>query len=486
MAELDPTGADIQVGGATLRTPGLSGTAEALPPSLDGLRGPAEDSPLLADALEAEGLEPQELIEIRDAFEQPTGGIPTRTARGEDAIELDVPAPTEGFEQVVLATDEAGVATWHFAAGGVADGAVRGPGAVRTYRIAKRVPAVDAGLPTRNLSGVAKKLMRVLTFDLGSRAAGWAANAMVDRWEAANRPYRLRTFTEADHQQDGVTLEGDALRKMAGGRALLLVHGTSSTTAGGFGNMHPDLLAALRQRYEERVFAFDHPTIATDPDANVRELLRRLPGDEWDVDIIAHSRGGLVARALVERQNDFMLEAPARVRVQRVVFLGVPNAGTPLADTRHLGAYVDTITTLLNLVARALPGAATLAGIIAIVKQLAAGAVEGLDGLQSMVPGGTYLERFGGSGSPTAYFAMASDFEPLEPGLVSFKDAVLDHIFGAENDLVVPTAGVYDLGHARGVFPLPEHHRFEPSAGVDHSAFVRQEAAIAPILGWLN
>ena len=69
---------------------------------------------------------------------------------------------------------------------------------------------------------------------------------------------------------------------------------------------------------------------------------------------------------------------------------------------------------------------------------------------------------------------------------MSFKDVVLDLIFGAENDLVVPTAGVYDLGAARGVFPLPAHHRFEGSAGVDHSAFVRQEAAIAPILQWLG
>jgi pimeloyl-ACP methyl ester carboxylesterase len=486
MAELDPTGADVQVGGATLRTPGLSGIAEALPPSLDGLRGPAEDSPLLADAIDAEGMEPQELIEIRDAFERPIGVAPTRTAHGEDAIELDVPAPTEGFEQVVLATDEAGVATWHFAAGAVADGVVRGGDSVRTYRIARRVPGADAGVPTRNLTGVAKKLIRVLTFDVGSRTAGWAANAMVDRWESANRPYRLRTFSEADQGEDGVTLEGEKLRAMAGGRALLLVHGTGSTTASGFGNMHPDLIAALRERYEGRVFAFDHPTIATDPDANVRELLRRLPGDGWDLDIIAHSRGGLVARSLVERQDDLRFEVPARIRVERVVFLGVPNAGTPLADTQHLGAYVDTMTTLLNLVARALPVAATLAGIIAIVKQLAAGAVDGLDGLQSMVPGGRYLERLGGSGGGTAYFAMASNFEPVEPGLVSFKDVVLDLIFGAENDLVVPTAGVYDLGRARGAFPIPAHHRFEGSAGVDHSAFVRQQAAIAPILGWLG
>jgi hypothetical protein len=486
MAELDPTGADVQVDGATLRTPGLSGVAEALPRSLDGLRGPAEDSPLLAEALEAEGLEPQELIEIRDAFEQPIGAAPTRTAHGEDAIELDVPAPTEGFEQVVLATDEAGIASWHFATGVAADGAVRGGGLVRTYRIARRVPAVDAGDATRNLTGAAKKVIRVLTYNLGNRAAGWAANAIVDRWEAANRPYRFRTFSEADQRQDGVTLEGDALRTMAGGRALLLVHGTGSTTAGGFGNMHPDLLAALWERYEGRLFAFDHPTIATDPDANVRELLRRLPGEGWDLDIIAHSRGGLVARALVERHDDSRTEAPARVRVERVVFLGVPNAGTPLADTRHLGAYVDTMTTLLNLVAHALPVAATLAGVIAIVKQLAAGAVEGLDGLQSMVPGGSYLERLGGRGAETAYFAMASNFEPAEPGLVSFKDVVLDRVFGAENDLVVPTAGVYDLGRARGAFPIPQHHRFEGSAGVDHSAFVRQQAAIAPILGWLG
>lgn len=250
--------------------------------------------------------------------------------------------------------------------------------------------------------------------------------------------------------------------------------------------MHPDLLAGLHARYEGRIFAFDHPTIATAPDANVRELLKRLPGEGWDLDVIAHSRGGLVARTLVERSSDFADQRPDRVRIDRAVFLGVPNAGTPLADTDHLQAYVDTVTTILNLVARGVPIAATLAGIIAIVKQLAAGAVSGLDGLQSMLPSGAYLAGLNGGGTATKYFAMASNFEPTDPGLISFKDAVLDEIFSdAHNDLVVPTVGVYDLGAARGAFPLASPHEFVDTDGVDHSAFVRQQAAVQPILGWL-
>lgn len=483
MAELDPTGGEVTVGGLTLRTPGLSGVANELPASLDGLRGPAEDGDELLRVLADEEMTPQEVVEIQEANEEPVDFSATRTAHGEAAIEVDAPAPTAGYEQVVLYTDEAGVTSWHFAGGFSGEGQIRGADGTRTYTLARRVPDIAGQGGSRNLAGaIGRKIIRVLTFPI----AGWAADKIVDHWEGQNRPYRLRSFTESDKGANGTTLTADALRQFAGKRSLLLIHGTGSTTSGGFGNMRPDLLAALTQRYEGRVFAFDHPTIASAPAANVRELLTRLSGPDWDLDVITHSRGGLVARTLVERAGDFADLAPERLRIRRAVFLGVPNDGTPLADMTRMQAYVDTYTTLLNLVAVGLPVAATLAGIIAIVKQLAAGAISGLDGLQSMVPEGSFLSGLPGGNPATQYFAMASNYEPGDPGLASFKDAVLDDIFDAPNDLVVPTLGVYDLGEARGSFPVGTPHEFVGTDGVDHSSFVRNQAAVAPILNWLQ
>ena len=484
MPELDPFGAEVAVGDVTLRTPGMTGIAEARPPSPGGLRDSADDAGELTAALSASGLTPQEVVVISDAYELPTDYGGTRTAHGEQAIEVDVPGPTQGYEQVVLSTDEAGVVNWHFAGGVVTEGEVRGTTGLRTYRVARRVPAVSGTGVTRNLAqAVGQKVIRVLTYKL----AGLAADRIVDRWESAKRPHRLRTFEEANKRDDGLELVGDALRRYSEKRALLLIHGTSSTTAGGFGNMDSELLRQLTQRYEGRILAFDHPSIATGPDTNVRWLLDALPGNGWELDVIAHSRGGLVARALAERGSEWGA-GPSRVQVRRVVFLGTPNAGTPLADMDHMQGFVDVFTNMLQLLSIGLPVAATLAGILEVVKQLAAGAVAGLDGLQSMHPEGEYLRSLPADPLESRYFGMASNFEPINPGLLAFKDAVMDGIFGsgAQNDLVVPTAGVADLGSPRGLFPLTDRHEFAAADGVDHSAYVRQPAAIAPILRWLS
>lgn len=478
MAELDPTGNDVVVDEqVTIRTPGLEGEAEVLPPTLDGLRGPAEDDPALADALADAGLSPQHVIALNDTREPPAQFAATRTAYGDAAIEIDVPGPNPGLEQLVLYTDEAGVMTWHFAGGASSEGTVRGDGR-RTYRVARRVPPSTEAGGTRNLAfGLAKKVIRVLSFK--------AADPLVDFWEAKNRPHRLRTFTDADKGNRGTDLVGDALRPFAGKRSLLFIHGTSSTTDGGFAHIHPQLLAHLQARYEGRVFAFDHPTIATDPDANVRWLLDNLPGDGWDLDVIGHSRGGLVARKLVEQASDS--PAAERINVPRVVFLGTPNAGTPLADTQQTERYVDVMTNVLQFFAVGVPIAGALASILEVVKNIAAGAVNGLVGLQSMHPTGNYLRDLNGGNPETRFFGLASNFEPGPGGGMAFKDRIIDTIFGSDvaNDLVVPTLGVYDLGSSKGSFPLTDYHVFPTDQSVDHSAYIAKDQSRQLISTWL-
>lgn len=483
MAELDPTGGDVVVDAdVTIRTPGLTGNAEGLAPTYDGLRSGADDDPALTDALEDAGMAPQSVVVVSDAMETPGDFGGSRTAYGEAAIEVDVRSPDPGQEQVVLFTDEAGVMTWHFAGAASGEGTVRGDGR-RTYRVARRTPPPSDATGTRSLAlGLGQKLIRILTF----KAAGVAADAIVDTWERSKRPHRLRTFDEADFSARGTDLGGDALRPYAGQRSLLLIHGTSSTTEGGFANIHADLLRELQRQYGGRIFAFDHPSIATAPDANVRWLIDNLPGDGWELDVIAHSRGGLVARTLVERTAEASA-AGDRIKLRRVVFLGTPNAGTPLADMDHMQGFVDIMTNLLQLFAVGIPVAATLAGVLEVVKQLAAGAIAGLDGLQSMHPRGSYLRDLGGGSTDVQYFGLASNFEPGRDGHMGFKDFVIDTIFtpGVDNDLVVPTLGVYDLGAPKGSFPLADYHAYPASDSVDHSAYISQATAVPLITAWL-
>jgi len=73
-------------------------------------------------------------------------------------------------------------------------------------------------------------------------------------------------------------------------------------------------------------------------------------------------------------------------------------------------------------------------------------ALGGLDGLESMDPDGVFLRSLNSGGeTAAAYAAVASDFEPLPGanGLAVAKDMLFDAIFRAENDLVVPTDGIF-------------------------------------------
>ena len=66
-----------------------------------------------------------------------------------------------------------------------------------------------------------------------------------------------------------------------------------------------------------------------------------------DLDVITHSRGGLVLRTLLERPNLFPLAAN-RCRVGRAVLVASPNEGTPLATPDRWEQLVHAIGLILN------------------------------------------------------------------------------------------------------------------------------------------
>jgi len=94
----------------------------------------------------------------------------------------------------------------------------------------------------------------------------------------------------------------------------------------------------LQRLYEGRVVAFNHPTISEDPEQNARWFLQekvKQSGElPLDLDIICHSRGGLVSRVLAGELG----RCPMRpnIQVRRIIFAGTPNHGTDLADREHL------------------------------------------------------------------------------------------------------------------------------------------------------
>ena len=164
-----------------------------------------------------------------------------------------------------------------------------------------------------------------------------------------------------------------------------------------------------------------------------------------------------------------------------------PNAGTALADRKHLSGLLDRITDLAQFVPD--NGLTDTLGIVfAVVKQLAVGAVGGLDGIMAMNPAENYLTELNGRPAPDSVVrAVAADYEQPQGAPLArvARDGATDLIFKtADNDLIVPTLGCWDVDGAAG-FPIDERLVLDASKSVDHNSFFRQPEVSAKLLDWL-
>jgi len=489
MAEqLLENGDPIEVNGVVIRTPGLSGRVDVLRVEAEGtrsMRAAEASTSALAGALRGTRTIEQLTIELSETRETEVAAETARRDRHDDAsIEVTVPAPGDQYGQFLLASDENGVVSWHLPV--LEDNSVDDTrGAVtRTYVVPRRVMEARAGeAETRGIMGaIGKKVLKVIVFPLVDPLIGAVGDFFVKKWETRNRPYGLRTFTPGNYQRtSGEAIEGEAWDGLSAGKALLFVHGTFSRASSAFAGLDFDTMEALYDRYSGRVFALDHPTCSDDPADNVKWFLSQVPASaRLDVDIICHSRGGLVSRELA-RAN-----APG-VRVDRIVFVAAPNAGTILADSKYMGDFIDSYTNLLQ----AFPDNTvtdTLEAIITVVKQLAVATLKGLDGLQSMLPGGPFLQQLTAAipQNPN-YFALSSNYEPGSdsPTSIRIADGVLDKVFKQSNDLVVPTDGVYKFGSG-SLIPTARLHVFDGNDQPPvHTQFFTRDRTRQSILQWL-
>lgn len=79
---------------------------------------------------------------------------------------------------------------------------------------------------------------------------------------------------------------------------------------------------------------------------------------------------------------------------------------------------------------------------------------------------------------------MACNFEPTD-GLGAFKDGVMDKVFGHDNDLVVPTAGVWDQNGCP-LFPIDDRLVLPGDKGIHHSGYFGNEEVRRKIGEWLG
>ena len=470
-------GATTRFDGITLISSGLSGSVTAH--GWENRRVVAEQAAdALDQALEAAGMLTSATLEIQ--AEAP------RTRGAEPSLSLEVDDPGEGWGQVLLSADEAGVLRFHFGeemGGATRSVGVEPPGRRLRYRLPGGVLPMEEAPRTRGLVGaLGKKFVKVLVFHVGEAVVKAAGQSLASAWERNRVPYRVRSFTPENFAvPEAAELDSREWGRLQGGPALLLIHGTFSRTDRAFGGFDPSVVAELHARYQGRVFAFDHHTLSRTPAENIQQLLQWLPGGApLELDVVAHSRGGLVARRLATAGDP-------RVRVRRVVFAGTPNGGTAMASPGHINQLLDVYANLLtffpdNGVTDAMQG------LLAVVQDVVLGMVDGLRGLTSMVPGNLDEQRLEGEGWAGRYFALASDFSPTQFGLKSFMSPLATQVFrGAGNDLVVPADSVW-RGPEAWPFPL------EPAAvelfgardGVGHSGYFGNPRAVHRLMEWLG
>jgi hypothetical protein len=213
-----------------------------------------------------------------------------------------------------------------------------------------------------------------------------------------------------------------------------------------------------------------------------------VPG-KYHFDVICHSRGGLLARALAELTDNEIggllgkkrWKRPTGVSVtfDQIVFVATPNTGTDLAAPRNLPVVLDRIANVINF----LPDSAItlgLGGFLSVASDVAAMGLRELAGLADQSPRSKFLNLLNSprASSPPGkgYFGVRSNYTP-DGGLVkALLDKGVDALFqGKENDLIVPTHGVSETPE----FKLPDAqvrtYGVDTPDNVPHTGFFQKE-----------
>jgi CHAT domain-containing protein len=234
-------------------------------------------------------------------------------------------------------------------------------------------------------------------------------------------------------------------------RVLFIIHGTFSKTESPVQGLGKEFLEWACGKYR-RVIGWDHWTLSKTPEDNARELRQRLDPallSNHRLDIITHSRGGLVARAFIE-----LLGHGEAVR--RVVFVGTPNAGTNLANPKNWGRAADVLVNLVHLDPTGLYGKLSGFLVHVLTQGAVSEAVKQIPGLQAQNPEARgnkeflgRLQKPGALPPGVTYAAVAANYEPdrdefnLKRLQTEALDTAVDAFYGDPNDLVVDTAHVW-------------------------------------------
>ena len=483
------------------------GTVTQFVPAARGLRSAEEPSeidisPLFERALAETGIYEQETIHLEVL---PTAGL--RSGSAEDIIVVRPVIPAgDPHPRVVLYQDDSGGLSWHFAEGALLTDEererLRRRGLLRARSLhefvipSRTVQARGSllnGPPRGALRGIitkiGRKVLKVFVIPVGGMILEKPVQQLAGAVESRVRANRIWQLT-ADNYTKEPTADYTDWAAIDGKPALLVVHGIFSSVEGTLSLLPRSAMERWVRHYEGRIIGFNHLSVTLSPEENARFFFERVKAARQDgkfqFDILCHSRGGIVARTMVERRAEIAPDLNCEFR--KVYFTASPNSGSALADPEHMIDMLDVFTNLLT----ELPDTETtyvIETILGIIKLICYTVEKYLPGIESM---GTksYVANVlnkAARPSPAIYSAAASRYSPslrLDNGFFTgyFAGAIMEKIFKKEgkdisNDLVVPRDGVFgENGHPS--FPILSPLLYEPSNSVYHTAFFREPRTI--------
>jgi hypothetical protein len=247
---------------------------------------------------------------------------PSIAAGTEDTLVLRpaLPAGPEQGNAVVLYQDESGGLSWHFAVQEPTAASTHTRPGLRAFTVTPRfvIPLrtnpsrhamASSGSSSRLRGPITKwgrKIFKVLVMPIAADLLSGPLLTLVSTAERRNRVDRIWRLTPASYTQSPrVEDEFHDWAWLNGKRSLLVIHGIFSSVEGMLASMPRSAMETLLSKYQGRVLAYNHLSVSKTPEENAIYFLQAAKqafGDgEFEFDILAHSRGGIVARTLCER-----------------------------------------------------------------------------------------------------------------------------------------------------------------------------------------
>ena len=327
---------------------------------------------------------------------------------------------------------------------------------------------IPARLPTGDTSrgavSAALDGLRVLKFDPIAGAAGEVVKLFDKKIMPEPGLYRFdKGLDRHGPDLEKLTVKGDA-------PILLFIHGTFSSTSGGFGSLQSEVWKQLQKKYGDRIFGYDHYTLSKNPVENALDLVKKLPANA-KLHIVTHSRGGLVGELLSRSgrkdnplpfdEDDQALVAENKkaaealpelsrllkskgISVDRFVRVACPARGTALLGKR-LDRYLEVF---INVVGKLLPPGASapysiLTDLLLQFKKQSANP-EAMPGLAAMNPDSNFIKMINRPDVEVSadLTVISGDVEKTS---LAGRLAIYftDQYYGEEHDLVVNTPAMY-------------------------------------------